>query len=197
MERNFYIWFYDLDEDYALIEDNPPSIDDNYHRLCNGESCADWFPKNETIEISPDSGRKIGDAIQTLDNGFSYINERFKKLLEEVTNKYEYFPITVLNHKGKPLKESYYLCNLLEVVPCLDRIHSVYSDDEFQDGKVSEFEKMVLDISKIPESVEIFRLAEKTEIVIVSEDLAKRIALEDEIVGPSFVPVEDWDGFGA
>lgn len=193
--REYYVWTYEYDEVNAVIDMTPEIINDDVWRLAKGQECSSWFPSEVEFHIDSDTGLIINDAIHTTLVGFPVISSKLRKILESTNANYEFFSIKVKDHQGEMIKQSYFVANLIDKIECVDREKSTYVDDNMFPGMIEDFEKLILDYSKIPDTAEIFRLAEKPRTILVSKELALKIKVDEKCTGPTFVYSEQWDGF--
>ncbi len=193
--EDYWIWLYATNEDDAIITKVPEEFESNKWKLCEGISCTDWFPHEVNFELDPNRGKVINDAIHNV-LGLHIVSEKLKSILAESGADFEFFPVNIKNHKGKLLKEQYYLANLVGKLACVDRELSECEQDSFEEDQLSYYEKMVLDTDKIPEGTNIFRLAETPRLLIASDAFSDLIKIEKECTGPSFCLTEEWDGYG-
>jgi hypothetical protein len=87
----------------------------------------------------------------------------------------QYFPLTIINASKDEVCEGYNIVNILGVVDCVDRVASDL--EYFDSGDIEFVNKLVLDETKIPSELDIFRLAGRTTMVIVSQ------VVKDAIIG--------------
>ncbi len=103
-------------------------------------------------------------------------SDRLCQLLHNmmVTNV-QYFPLAIINPAQGDTINDYKIANIVGVVDCVNR---ELSDLEyFDDGDIEFVNKLVLDEGAIPSDLDIFRLAGRTTMVVVSQ------VLKDAIVG--------------
>ena len=125
----------------------------------------------------------LGDAI--------YINEKFVECLKTVGEKnYQLLPIVVY-----PGEKPYYILNILNLIDCVDRENSVYRlfTEEYGRpdllGKFYTFTKMILDESKIPKDVHIFRLKGYEIAFFITNELAS-VFKKNKIKGFDLAEIE-------
>ena len=104
------------------------------------------------------------------------VGEKLKSVFDEHSGaNFEYFPVTILDKKGRPDKRPYYVANLLDTVDCVDMEKSSYVMDSIIKDQVMYFKELILDESKIPEDKAIFRLKDKTDLIIINDPLSDAI----------------------
>ncbi len=122
--------------------------------------------------------------------GTYYVNEKFINCLKAVgETNYQLFPIKVL-----PEEKPYYILNILNIIDCVDREKSKFTvwteEDNRPDklGKYFGFDKMVLDHSKVPDGVHLFRVFEYKIVAVASKELVQEFE-KNKIKGFNLVPV--------
>jgi len=153
------------------------------------------FRKGKKIEIvskivtGKSWGKKFTDFHFGIGGAF-YINEKFINCLKAVgETNYQLLPINVL-----PEEKSYHILNILNIVDCVDREKSKFTlwteEDNRPDrlGDFQGFDKMVLDRSKVPNGVHLFRIKGWDIVAIATIDLVEEF--EKHIIkGFEFKPV--------
>lgn len=182
------------DEALAWIRDFPPNIESEDWKLCKGISCSDWFPENPEVRVCLEKGVKLSDAIPNHSN-LLVANEKLKSLLDEHSGaNIEYFPVTVLDKKGRPDARSYYVANLLDTVDCVDMEKSEYRMDALIKTQVDRFAEIVFDEQRIDAEKQMFRLKDKTDLIVLTTGLARKI-LDAKCEGMRFVYLKDYGKF--
>ncbi len=192
----YYVWYYKINEDDAIITKMPKALDGQWWQLCKGLPCKDWFPPEISFELNSSCGRVINDAIHSTFSGCHFISENLRIVLIKEGINFEAFPIKIRNHNQKLLKEPFYLLNILDFVDCVNRDESEFDIDPFDVNLIDDFEKLTLNYSEISDDHKIFRLTQSPRMIIVREDIAVQIKKELSLTGPNFMNVEDWDGYG-
>jgi hypothetical protein len=188
----YYPWLTDDNDDsFAWIDNFPSDISEERYMLDKGVSAKEWFPENSVIDLEKGTGIRVADAIPNYDN-FLIISEKLKKILTEKSKaNFEYFPIKIRDHEGHIVKSDYYIANLLDTIECVNMKTSEYRMDPIIKTQVERFKRLVLDETKLKNGAKIFRLKEKTNLIIVDD------VLSDEIVnagctGMFFQEMEDY-----
>lgn len=187
----YFVWCGD-DEDssFARIYKFPEEMNRNLYKLGQGISCKDWFPDNPQIQIEVEAGIVLTDVIFNYDD-FLIVSEKIKLILEEHSgSSFEFFQISILDKKGRVDERSYYMANLLEVIDCVDMEKSEYDMDPLAPSQVDQFMRLVLNESKIDPEKGIFRLKDKTDLIIINHTLARKI-LEEGCAGVLFEYLDD------
>ena len=187
----YHVWTSDYNESYAQITKLPPELNDNLWKLHKGISCSDWFPENVTFELSPNSGIKLTDFIPNVLH-FILVSDKLKSILEGASGQFEYFPIELLNARGKKVSKPYFLANLVGTLDCLDKQNSEFEMSSMDKSQVLCFKKLMLDKEKLDDKLNIFRLAEMTQLHIVTRDLAVEIKRNNDCEGAIFVFTDNY-----
>ncbi|MBU8897877.1 DUF1629 domain-containing protein [Corallococcus sp. M34] len=117
-------------------------------------------------------GKAISDAIEnTL--GYLIISERVRNILESYANAaIEFVPVRLINHKGREEPHKLFIANILRTTDCVDREASLYEESALAPGQFTRITKLVLDPTRIDLSDDIFRIASRPRIIIVTTRLA-------------------------
>jgi hypothetical protein len=189
---DYYPWCDDQDESFAWIVETPKEIDDDEWRLGEGKPAASWFPKEVTYRLEKEGGVKVGDYIKNASR-LLFVSARLKEFLEKNASesRIEFFPVKIRNHKGRLIDKPFFIANPIGAVACLDQEKSDFRWGAIAKDQVDRFRRLVLDESKIPRDLKLFRLAEQTNLVIVRRDLAQDI-VDNDFTGMFFMEMEDY-----
>ena len=120
-----------------------------------------------------------------------YINDRFLNCLKTIgEGNFQIFPVTVL-----PEEKPYFILNILNVIDCVDRELSKYNlwteEDDRPDklGKFRSFDKMILDRSKVPKGVHLFRVYGYQIVAVVRRELVEEFE-KNKIKGFKLKPLD-------
>lgn len=187
----FYVWTKDSkDKSFAWIRRFPTELNRNKFKLGKGISCSDWFPDHPEIQVREDKGIVLADSIPN-SGELLIVSEKLKTVLDEVEGAdFEFFPVTILDKKGRASEKEYYVANLLSVIDCVNMVESKYVMDPLRKGQVDWFSELRLDESRIPADQLVFRLKDLTRLLIVRSELVNNIQQAD-CTGIYFEPVED------
>ena len=138
------------------------------------------FRKGEKIEIITELvtgkswGKKYTDFHYGIGEAF-YVNEKFINCLKAVgETNYQLLPIKVL-----PEEKSYHILNILNIVDCVNREKSkftLWTEEDNRPDKLGDFQgfdKMVLDRSKVPNGVHLFRIKGWRIVAIATRELVE------------------------
>ncbi|MCG8573048.1 MAG: hypothetical protein MJB14_23190 [Spirochaetes bacterium] len=185
--HDYYILLDSLDKQYCKISDEEPEfLNKESWKIMRGISVKDIYPEN--IELSMFK-KHPGKVIPDLMYGISYylISQKLKNILEkEVDQKIEYLPFTLINCKGKQEPSLYYILNVLDIEDCVDLENSKYRESHIAPGTFSSLRILNLEKEKINPELKIFRIKQKTRLLIIRDDL-KNFLESNNITGLEFV----------
>jgi hypothetical protein len=178
MRVKYYPWVEDDEDDsFAWITKDSDFLMhcmDSY-LLYEGVSVKSWFPTDTVFQLDDDHGIRLADSIPNTLH-LLIVSEKLKQVLGEKSGAdIEFLPVHIRNHKGRIVKEPYFIANILGTVECVDRQRSRFDTSEIRPDQVFTFFRLALDESKIPSDATLFRLKEQTDLVIIREDLGKDI----------------------
>jgi hypothetical protein len=159
--------------------------------LHEGVSVKHWFPTDTVFQLADHRGIKLTDSIpNTL--LLLIVSEKLKGVLEEKSGtEIEFLPVRIRNQRGRLVPDPYFIANPLGTLECVDTERSKFRTSEIRPDQVARFYNLALDASKIPPDTRLFRLKEKSNLVIVREDLGKDI-LRAGCDGMTFLNIEDY-----
>jgi hypothetical protein len=145
--------------------------------LTEGEALAKSWKNNVRFSMDPDYPRNtvLTDCLINVNN-LIVGSERLKKLLEvERVSGVEFLPVQILDHKGKKISASYWIVSPVAPVDCIDKQKSRLKWSKIDKTRISNISKLVIDESLIPAQRPLFRVAGSAALILVSNDLAKKI----------------------
>ncbi len=188
----FYPWLHNKDKDYASFSETPKSIKRKSYLLTEGERCSEWFPGEVAFDCDVDNpSTRLPDSI--FNNSLLLIvSEKLKELIENnTTTEIEFLKIFIRNHKKRKVEKTYFIANVLKTISCMDRNKSDYENSSLDKSQVHHIKHLVLDENKIPKEINIFRLGEENDLILVREDLVKVIE-SSGLTGLQFGKIEDY-----
>ena len=187
----FNPWLDSNDDELACIDKRPDEIRKKAYLLNEGVKCTDWFPDSPEFPLDEEAGMVLADAIPN-HVLFKIVSGPLKNLIEENAScDLEFLDVSIRDHRGQLVEEPYYILNILEVVSCVDHDKSDYEVSSFDDTKVHSFRHLYLDTDKIPKNANLFRLGEKTNLIIIRQNLSD-ILVDAGMTGLNFVKLEDY-----
>jgi hypothetical protein len=185
-------WLADDDESFAYIVETPHVLDRDEWKLNEGEPAAGWFPEDVTYRLSRDHGSRVGDFVANASR-LLLVSGRLRQFLEQHApgSRIEFLPTRLRSAKGKLLEEPFFVANPIGSVACMDAGKSDVQWSPISKDQVFRFRRLVLDASKIPPDLNLFRLAEQTELILVRRELAQEI-LDSDFTGMMFIDLEEY-----
>ena len=176
-----------LDEDprVAYIEDIKANVPNRF-KLTEGVSLKKDISKANTFSLSKDGGDMLCDFVENI-SGVLIVSARAREVLEAagVTGKVvEYLPFTLKDKRGRPVKQEYYVANLRQTVPCMDREKSEFNESD-DDGEILSVQRLTALPKKIPKDAQLFRLGEFPRMIIIRSDLTKQLR-DEKLTGLTF-----------
>lgn len=116
-------------------------------------------------------------------------SDRLCRLLRDMRlTSLQYFPLRIAGAPDSATGGDYWIANVVGVVDCVDRDASDL--EYFKDGDIEFINSLVLDEASIPPGLDIFRLAGRPTLVVVSQALKDAI-LDAGMTGFVFRRPED------
>ena len=151
---------------------NIVNFEDDFE-LVEGLPLADNFPENAEYRMNDDfpDNIELHDILHNLDEQL-IINEKTRKFFENQEIKdVEYLPVNIINHKGRKVKEKYYIMNFLKLVDCIDRDQTTFGWNSLDPDLMEDVENLTVDESRIPLDSHIFRIKHLTSVILIYKDL--------------------------
>jgi hypothetical protein len=169
-------------------------VEDDYE-LLEGISRINGFPEDAYFNMDDDFPRNLQlEDFLLNENSLLVISDRLKAFLEAKKLKNnEFLPVHVVNHKGRKVREPYYIFHQVELQDCIDVSKSDLILNAIDPETFSFVYKLIIDETKIDPDVTVFRMKRYAELPIFKRDLAEGIQSEG-FTGIRFGEIEDWDG---
>lgn len=124
---------------------------------------------------------------------------RLKEFLEKRrVEKVEYLPVTILDHKDKPIRSNYFIIHPIDPVACLDIDRCGATWDELDEDDIESVQRIVIDASMIDEERQVIKIERKLfrprhfyRITLIRRDLAEAIDAEG-FTGIRWVEMDDY-----
>ena len=145
--------------------------------LKRGEGRGEDFPADAAFQMDPDAKRRtlLVDNIPNVD-AMLLCSERLKDFIESRRPPaIEYLPVTVQDHRKKPVPVAHFVVLPLDPPDCIDLSASVVTRSTMDTTALRSIDKLVLDESKIPLDRLIFKPKAFTRATLVRRDLAAEI----------------------
>ncbi|MFY0566310.1 double-CXXCG motif protein [Archangium lansingense] len=172
----YFGWLHDLSDDsLAQVRRHSDDLEGKNYLLKQAVPLASIFPPKATYQLAEDRGIKLADSIPNL-VGLQLISDKLKDVLnQETEGTLEFLPIQLRDQKSRIVDRPYFIANSLKMVSCLDMQRTQAKMSNIIKTDVMKFDNLVLDESKIPSDLKLFRLAGKAGFLIIREDLVQTI----------------------
>lgn len=192
-ERIYLPWVHSFEPALAWIGDPmPDEIDPVCDKLMFGKPAAKKLADVDIeLGLSADHGVALADSLPNTWNMY-VVSGRLRDALAGTGEPIEFVPVRIRNHKGRLVKQPYFLMNPIGAIDCMDRKQSDFDEDPVDRSQALTLRRLVLDPSKIPEDRSVFRLASKLPLVLVRKDLAYEIYRVQECRGMIFQTLESY-----
>jgi hypothetical protein len=165
-------------------------------RLRKAQPVGDAFPADATYVMSPDfpDNLVVEDAVSTLDSEI-VVSPRARAVFEAhgVEDQIEWLEVGLVNHKGRTEPERYAIANVLRHADAVDLEASAFMRNFINPSLMMNVTDLVIDESKIPDDVSVFRLSALPRLVGIRRDLAEAI-LAAGLTGFAFLRLSDFHG---
>jgi hypothetical protein len=121
------------------------------------------------------------------------VSDRLKSVLEAFDVQAEFFSLRVLYRGREYTKRSFYFCNILDHVDCLDLAGGKYTfwkKPGFTD-RVDKIRKLAIDEGKAA-GHDLFRIANGGEYIVCVSDRAASRIVESQFTGVRLIEPQDW-----
>jgi hypothetical protein len=177
-------------DDEAMIFGVPPVVSSLDLSFDNGDLVTAAVPLIE-IERDADSQGVLTDNLIAGGSKGLLFSSRLRTLLAQLgVDNIQYFPTLIRNPADGTETRDYELANLIGKVWCLDRKASVIDSRADDPDSIQFIDSLALDMARI-HGQDLFRLGEKTLIIIVSDRL-KRACESAKITGVRFYAPADY-----
>ena len=140
---------------------------------------ADW-PDDARLRMNPERSDDtiLTDDLRNLESMIVASGRLAEVLRKEGFDELELLPVTIINHKKKPIKEPYFIIHPLNPIACIDKARSKLEMSPISPGHIAQAYKLALDEKKINKGRQIFRVAGLAGPVFVSRELAAKLDKE-------------------
>ncbi len=154
---------------------------ENDYLIFEGISLIDKFPEDAEYRMNndfPDS-IELQDVLHNLDNNL-VVNGKIKNfIVGEKIKALEFFPMRIINHKGRKVSQPYYMVNFVKHVDCINQEKSKFEWNSLDPEKMSDVSLLHIDESKIPPDDLIFRLKHLDQVIVIREDLENKMVAQE------------------
>lgn len=150
-------------------------VDDQYG-LNVGVARAASFPGGASFSMRPDNPHDLLLTDSLVNTDFVLVvSPRLQRFLEaRGVESVEYLPVAIFDHKKK-LAGEYFIVHPINPVDCLDVPACGATFWSVDPDNIMDVERLVIDVSKIPSTRELFRPASFFEVFLVRQELAEEI----------------------
>ncbi len=179
--------FVDEDNDAELTGDISLSDDTSFD---DGVMLDIFIPKI-TLTLNNDS--RMGNMTDHLSideaRGLVFSTRLRKVLNNNAVDNIQYFDFDIVSPKSNNVYTDYKIANIVGLVDCVDKNKSDLK--YFNSGNIKRIRKLVLDESKIPPELNVFRLSNRSTLTIVHQ-CVKDAVVNAGITGCVFYKVEEY-----
>lgn len=173
MSSGHLMWRYRIADGAVVLKDFV-GVADKYP-LHDGEPMAAAFPADAAFHMHPDfpDNLLLQDSLSNSDMCL-VVSQRLKNAVQALAPpQVEYLPVAIIDHKGRKLREPYFILHPLDPIDCIDRDASGAEFDPILDpDAIESVQRMVLDEGSIPPERTLFRLKHYWGAVVLSRGLA-------------------------
>jgi len=186
----YFIWRARKSDIFCSLEDLD-GIDDSFE-LKRGISRAEGFPKDASFNMNrkKKKSKKLSDNIGNVD-GLLVVSKKLKEFIaEKEPRDVEYLPVTIMDHKKKPINEEYFIVNPYKLIQCIntDETKNIVWN-AIDPELISGCTNIVLDSDKIGIDYPLFRPRHLPYLVMIQADFANEIS-DAGFVGPHFFSLD-------
>jgi hypothetical protein len=195
MEGNleYFLWRSDRGEEFCVIEE--PDISKSWE-LTKGMPRLETLSSPIPCKMNPAFRKEVRLSDNLYGASVPVISRRTREVLEaSTTNRVEFLPARITNHKRRVEPEEYFVLHPLDMVECIDTEASGVEWNRISPDRISRCRTLVLREDAIPADFKIFRLAHWGSSIIVRQDLAESLQGAG-LTGLSFRPTEGYTGIG-
>jgi hypothetical protein len=166
---------------------------DATNTLFHGIPLAKAFPPGAAFHMDPDfpNDLLLTDNLLNTDACMVVSSRLADALKMQGVEHLEYLPVRIIDHKGKVASKDYFVLNSLELVDCIDREKSKFTENAIVPGRISRFEKLVIDESRIPADRPLFRMKDFARIALATKALANALNRE-KFAGLGWLPISEY-----
>ena len=186
------IWSY-KDEGHSCVLQPPEGIEQDW-QLHEGVPRRATFPPDALFRMSDSHKRSIGltDNLMNLSE-LAVVSGHMKEFLESRSLKnVEYLPVRVVNHKGREVKDRYFILHPIFPQDCLDVQKSGCSYNKIIHTDIDSVNALVIDPARLDPDAQIFRLKDFGAPLLICRALAEEI-LNAGFRGVSFLELRDYE----
>lgn len=139
----------------------------------------DAFEKGESVDFKKEIIYlidKIDDYLNDYDILPTYntplVSSKFMNLFKNYEKEVQFLKATIIDKKGNR-NNTYYVPNILNMVPCLDKERSIIEEKKYGSASIMIIKKLYITPNSI-QDFSIIRMKEKKSYIIVTEEFKRR-----------------------
>lgn len=139
----------------------------------------DAFEKGESVDFKKEIIYlidKIDDYLNDYDILPTYntplVSSKFMNLFKNHEKEVQFLKATIIDKKGNR-NNTYYVPNILNMVPCLDKERSIIEEKKYGSASIMTIKKLYITPNSI-QDFSIIRMKEKKSYIIVTEEFKRR-----------------------
>lgn len=150
------------------------------YQLTEGVSLVSTFSNDAAFLMDPDFPNDTLLADNLINKYRLFVaSKRLKEFLEKHQPEYlEFLPVGIIDHRGKRIKEKYFIVHPINPLNCLDIEKCGAEYSLVDESEIDEIESLVFDDSKMDHNRQIFRPKFFNWIILIHSDLAAAIDAE-------------------
>jgi len=192
MRYEYYAWKSRSHGGFATLE-ALTNVEDAYE-IGRGVPRSKSFPEDACFHMNPAFPKeiKLADNIKNRDL-LLVVSGPLKSFIEaREPRSTEYLPITIYNHNNRVASDDYFIINPHQVIDCIDQEASDLTWNKIDPELISSCFGLVVDESRIDDSLLLFRLKYMPNVVLVREDLVEDLE-GASFTGLRFVELDEFE----
>jgi Immunity protein family (Imm11) len=169
-------------------------VADDYE-LLKGISRSTEFPPDASFRMSNDFPKnlKLEDFLVN-ENKLLVISARVKSFLETLNLAgNEFLPVRIINHKGREVKEKYFIAHQVGLQDCIDARKSGAKPNAIDPTTFVYLRRLAIAQEQVEPGRKLFRMARYADIALFERSLADAIRAHG-FSGISFLELSEWKG---
>jgi len=150
---------------------------DRDYDLENGVPLLAEVPSGASFRMSADFPRQIAlyDFLPNV-NDVLVASEQVRTLFESERVKHvEYLPVQIVNHKGRKVKEKYFILNPFPLVDCADGKKTKFVRNALNKEKWEEVKNLTIEEKRVPADYQLFGVEHITGLRLIRRALAEKM----------------------
>jgi len=149
-------------------------------KITQGVSVVEEFPDDVRFRMHPErpNDTVLTDDLRNLQNMIVGSDRLAEFLRSQGFDDLELLPVSIINHKKKPIKERYFIIHPLNPISCIDKARSKIEMSPIAPANIAEVYKLALNEKQIDNGRQVFRVAGLGGPIFVSRKLAAKLDKE-------------------